>query len=210
MPINTVLLHSGGMDSTVLLYKAVEENRNVLSLGIEYGQTHKIELEYAMHQCKKLSVFRKVLKVSWDKPIREMPIDRKKEDIGTEVSPAFLPGRNILFLSLACAEAAGIGASEVWIGVNSVDFSGYPDCKPEFINAFKAMLSIGMPIGLKIVTPLQFMSKFEIAKEAHRLGISKNDTWSCYRPSFSKNGILPCGRCDACILHDAAWQDTEK
>lgn len=205
MSIDTVVLHSGGMDSTVLLYKAIEEGKRVLSLGINYGQTHRIELEYAANQCKKLSIKRKVITIAWDKPLREMPLDREKDEIGSNISPAFLPGRNIVFLSLACSEASGVGASEVWVGVNSIDFSGYPDCTPEFVSSFKDMLALGMPNGPKVVAPLQLSSKEEIAREAHRLGLDIGDTWSCYRPHFSKIGITPCGRCDACILHAHAW-----
>jgi 7-cyano-7-deazaguanine synthase len=134
-----------------------------------------------------------------------VPINRSIDEMRAEISPAFLPGRNALFLSLACAEAAAQGVGEVWIGVNAVDFSGYPDCRPAFIESFQTMISQAIPEGPKVVAPLLNLPKSEIAREAMRLGIFPGDTWSCYRPVVTKIGLQPCGRCDACILHDHAW-----
>ena len=181
-------------------------NREVVSLGIDYGQRHRIELEYALAQCKKYGVERRILNIGWDKPRRDIPVGRSLNEINAGISPAFLPGRNAVFLTLACAEAAGIGASEIWIGVNSVDFSGYPDCRPEFIEAFQKMIDIAIPDGPKIVAPLQQMSKPEIASKAHELGLVPGDTWSCYKPQITPQGILPCSECDACKLHNLAWE----
>ncbi len=204
--IKTIVLHSGGLDSTVCLLKAKGMNREVISLGIDYGQKHRIELEYAKQQCERFKIVRKVLRIEWDKPHLNIPLDRSVQEMRQSVSPAFLPGRNALFLTLACAEAAGIGASEVWIGVNAVDFSGYPDCRPEFIKAFQKMIRVAIPKGPKIVTPLLHMSKPQIARIAHRLGLKKGDFWCCYRPALTSNGIEPCNRCDACLLHRHAWE----
>jgi 7-cyano-7-deazaguanine synthase len=185
---------------------AIEAKREVISLGIDYGQRHRIELEYASAQCRKYGAERRLLRVEWDKPAREIPTGRSLDQIRSGVSPAFLPGRNSVFLSLACAEAAGTGATEVWIGINAVDFSGYPDCRPEFVDAFKVMNSWAIPRGPEIITPLIGMSKPDIAAEALRLGLHHGDTWSCYQPRFTSQGISACGECDACILHDHAWQ----
>jgi 7-cyano-7-deazaguanine synthase len=201
-----LVLHSGGLDSTVCVLLALEAKREVVSLGIDYGQRHRIELEYALAQCRQYEIERRVLRIEWDKPVRNIPIGRSVEQIRSQVSPAFLPGRNAVFLSLACAEAAGIGAEEVWIGVNAIDFSGYPDCKPEFIEAFDRMITIAIPQGLRLVAPLLRMSKPQIAAEARRLGLTKSETWSCYQPQFTAKGISPCQQCDACILHEHAWQ----
>jgi 7-cyano-7-deazaguanine synthase len=121
------------------------------------------------------------------------------------ISPAFLPGRNILFLSLGLAHAAGLRADEVHIGINSVEFSGYPDCTPVFLEAFAAMADLGSPGGPRIVAPLLNLSKPEIARLAESLGIGEYDTWSCYRPQLSEKGVEPCGVCDACLLHFHAW-----
>jgi 7-cyano-7-deazaguanine synthase len=201
----TLVLHSGGLDSTVCLLLARESGAQVISLGIDYGQKHIVELHYANVQCAKYGIERIMLKVAWNKPNLTVPINRSIEEMRQAVSPAFLPGRNALFLALACAEAAAQSISEVWIGVNAVDFSGYPDCRPEFIASFQAMISTAIPNGPKIISPLLHRSKPDIAREAKRLGISRGETWSCYKPEVTEEGLRPCGRCDACILHDHAW-----
>lgn len=203
-----LILHSGGLDSTVCLLLARERGREVISLGIDYGQRHRLELQYAAEQCRRLGIERRILDVAWTKPERALPKNRKVEDLGKNVSPAFLPARNGVFLMLASAEAAGLGADEIWIGVNSINFSGYPDCTPTFISAFRDMLRIGSPGGPKIVAPLQGKSKRAIAKLAFRLGLRKDDTWSCYRPQISISGITPCQECDACVLHEHAWSQS--
>ncbi len=200
-----VVLHSGGLDSTLCLLLAREAGHHVVSLGIDYGQSHRLELDYAIDQCRRFDVDRHVLRVQWDKPNREIPTLRSLAEIRSKVSPAFLPARNVVFLTLACAEATGIGAEEVWIGINAIDFSGYPDCRPEFFEAFKAMMKLAVPDGPQIKAPLLFMSKPEIAAEAKRLGIGPGETWSCYQPQFTVQGIVPCKKCDACVLHDYAW-----
>lgn len=202
-----VVLHSGGLDSTVCLLTARARGHSVLSLGINYNQRHQVELEYAALQCARYQLERKVISVTWDKPARTIPSDRTVGEIRAGgVSPAFLPGRNGVFLMIAAAEAAGIGADEVWTGINSVDYSGYPDCKPEFIASFRRMLAFAIPQGPKLLAPLQNRSKPQIAKAARRLGIGPADTWSCYRPAITENGISPCGTCDACGLHSFAWR----
>jgi len=208
--MKALILHSGGLDSTLCLLMAMEEKHQIISLGIDYGQRHRIELEYAAAQCRKYDIERRIIRVEWDKPARDIPTGRSLEKIRSGVSPAFLPGRNAVFLTLACAEAAGIGAAEVWIGVNSLDFSGYPDCRPEFIKSFQEMLIEAIPNGPEIIAPLMTMSKPEIAAEARRFGIKQGDTWSCYRPCFTAQGLSPCGQCDACILHNHAWKNADR
>lgn len=208
--MKAVVLHSGGLDSTLCLLMAKDAGREVVSLGIDYGQRHRIELEYALNQCRRYEIERRILRVEWDKPAREIPTGRSPDEIRSGISPAFLPARNAVFLTLACAEATGIEAGEVWIGVNSVDFSGYPDCRPEFIDSFKTMIIAAVPDGPKVIAPLIKMSKPAIASAAKRLGLTPNDTWSCYQPRFAKLGITPCGQCDACVLHDYAWRDADR
>jgi 7-cyano-7-deazaguanine synthase len=208
--VKAVVLHSGGLDSTVCLYKAIRHGREVLSLGVDYGQRHRIELDYAASQCSRIGVPRRVIRVEWDKPVRVLPEGRTVEEIRSGgTSPAFLPGRNAIFLVLAAAEAAGTGAAEVWVGVNSRDFSGYPDCRPEFVDAFQRMLDAAIPDGPKVVAPLLSMTKPEIAGEALKLGLTRRDTWSCYRPVYSDAEARPCERCDACQLHAYAWRGFE-
>lgn len=207
--MKAVVLHSGGLDSTTCILLARERGLEVVSLGIDYNQRNRVELEFAARQCGEYGVPRKIIKVGWDKPEREFPLNRSIEEIGSDVSTAFLPGRNAVFLVLACAEAAGLGADEVWTGVNSLDYSGYPDCRPEFIAAFRQMVALAIPDGPKVVAPLQTMTKPEIATEAYRLGLRPGQTWSCYRPQEGADGPRPCGECDACVLHEHAWREAK-
>jgi len=205
-----LVLHSGGLDSTVCLIEAIREGHDVVSLGIDYGQRHRIEMEYAQRQCLKYGVSRKVIRLEWDKPQRELPIKRSADEIRRAVSTAFLPGRNLLFFSIACVEAAGIGADEIWAGINCIDFSGYPDCTPSFVSAFQNALLAAVPGGPKLHVPLLHKTKPEIAAIAKGLGIGRGETWSCYRPKFHENGISPCDECDACVLHQFAWEGKTK
>ncbi|MGI4745819.1 MAG: 7-cyano-7-deazaguanine synthase QueC [Janthinobacterium lividum] len=203
--MRVLVLHSGGMDSTTCVYRAQRDGAEVFSLGINYGQRLAIELLFAQRQCQSLGIPREVVSVEWHKPVRGIPLNRSIEEMNASVSPAFLPGRNAIFLSIASAHASGIGADEVHIGLNSVEFSGYPDCTPEFVDAFINMMAVANPGGPRIVAPLLYLSKPEIAKMAHDLGIGKHDTWSCYVPQLRSGTVAPCGECDACRLHQHAW-----
>jgi 7-cyano-7-deazaguanine synthase len=208
MPKKKILiLHSGGMDSTTCLYQARAEGHDVLSLGVDYGQKLSIEFLFAERQCAQRDIPREVIKISWQKPQRLIPLNRSMEEMRSSISPAFLPGRNIVFLSLGYAHGAGIGVDEVQIGLNCVDFSGYPDCTVEFFASFRAMIEAGSPGGPALVAPLLTLRKSEIAERARDLGIGPNDTWSCYRPQVSKGTVVPCGQCDACRLHESAWKN---
>ena len=207
MTEKVIILHSGGLDSTVCLLLAQEKGHEIISLGIDYGQQSRAELEYADRLCSRFNVERRVIKVEWDKPERHIPLDRNIEEIKNGISTAFLPGRNALFLILGIAEASGIGASEVWTGINSIDYSGYPDCRPEFVEQFQKMIDVAIPNSARIIAPLISMSKPEIASEAYRLGIHQGDTFSCYRPLSTPDGFKPCGHCDACVLHKYAWEN---
>lgn len=204
--MRALVLHSGGLDSTVCLLLARQSDREVVSLGIDYGQRHHIELDYAQAQCRTWNIERRLIRVNWDKPARPIPTDRPLAAIRATPSPAFLPGRNLVFLALACAEAAGLQAGEVWLGVNAVDFSGYPDCTPDFIQAFRSTVTLAFRGGPQIHTPLIAMTKPEIAATALQLGLHSGDTWSCYQPRLTPTGVSPCHKCDACVLHDHAWQ----
>lgn len=208
--MKAVVLHSGGLDSTLCLLMAKESDRDVVSLSVDYGQRHRIELEYAHAQCRRYGIERRVLRIEWHKPLRDTPTGRSLDEIRSGISPAFLPARNAVFLTLACAEATGIEAGEVWIGVNAVDFSGYPDCRPEFIDSFNTMIKAAVPGGPQVVAPLIEMSKPTIAAQAKRRGLAPGDTWSCYQPRLTSQGIWPCGQCDACVLHDHAWQEVDR
>lgn len=204
-----LVLHSGGMDSTTCLYKAKAEGAEVFSLGIDYGQELDVEMVFAKRQCVALGVPREVISVAWRKPHRLIPIGRELSEMRASVSSAFLPARNVVFLSLASAHAAGMSADEVHIGLNCVDFSGYPDCTVEFFDAFRSMMEVASPRGARIEAPLLAMSKPEIARLAKGLGIGEHDTWSCYQPKIVEGSVTPCRVCDACRLHDYAWRTIE-
>jgi 7-cyano-7-deazaguanine synthase len=202
-----LVLHSGGMDSTTCLYQAHALGYEAVSLGIDYGQTLSVEMLFASEQCKKKGIDRQIVSVRWAKPERRIPLDRTADAMRQQISPAFLPGRNIIFLSLALAHGAGLGAEEIWIGINCVDFSGYPDCTSEFYEAFRSLQKVAAPNGPTITAPLLTKSKPEIASIADSLGIGPNDTWSCYRPELANGKVQPCERCDACKLHKLAWDN---
>ena len=202
----TLVLHSGGLDSSVCLLLARRRSRRVISLGFDYGQRSRVELVYAARLCRSRGIPRRVVRLRWDKPQRDIPKSRSIAEIRSQgVSPAFLPGRNAIFLTIACAEAAAVGAKEVWIGTNSIDFSGYPDCRPEFIRACRMMMRTAIPGGARIVAPLQFHSKHRIGALARGLGLQRSDVWSCYRPRFGSRQPQPCGICDGCALSELAW-----
>jgi 7-cyano-7-deazaguanine synthase len=145
--MRVLVLHSGGMDSTTCLYKAKRAGAEVYSLGIDYGQRLAVEMVFAAKQCAALNVPREVISLAWRKPERPTPTSRELSDMRASVSQGFLPARNVVFLSLAAAHAAGISADEVHIGLNCVDFSGYPDCSVEFFDAFRGMMAIANPGG---------------------------------------------------------------
>jgi len=204
-----VVLHSGGLDSTVCLLLAKKHGRIPRSLGIAYGQRHDVEMAYAAKQCERFGIDRHVLDVAWEKPAIEIPKDRSVAEMKAGIAPTFVPGRNAVFLALACAEAAGIGATEVWLGVNAVDYSGYPDCRESFLQAFRAMWAEAVPNPPRIVAPLVKLTKPEIAALARDLGLKHGDTWSCYAPDVSGPMPVPCGHCDACLLHTHAWAEAD-
>lgn len=207
--MRVLVLHSGGMDSTTCLYKAHRDGAEVFSLGINYGQKLAVELMFAQRHCDALGIPREVINVNWHKPERQIPTGRAVDEMRASISPAFLPSRNAVFLTLGCAHAAGIGAQEVHVGINSVEFSGYPDCTPEFLESFSTMMAIANPGGARIVAPLLYMNKPAIAGLARDLGVGEHDTWSCYRPMLQDGSVSPCGQCDACRLHDHAWRAIE-
>jgi 7-cyano-7-deazaguanine synthase len=206
-PKKCVVLHSGGLDSTLCLLLARKHGRIPRSLGISYGQRQQIEIEFAAKQCARFGIERHLVDVGWQKPHIDVPTGRTMEQMRNGIAPTFLPGRNAVFLAIACAEAAGAGAEEVWIGVNAVDYSGYPDCRESFLTAFRKMWAEAVPNPPRVVAPLVNLTKPQIAAHAKELGLKPGDTWSCYAPDMSSGAAQPCGVCDACILHNHAWDD---
>jgi len=205
-----LVLHSGGLDSSVCLLLAKRTDSQVFSLGVDYGQKGRPELHSAAVLCRRLDIPRRTVRVRWDKPSVVIPTGRTVDKIKLSVSPAFLPARNVVFLTMAAAESASIRANEIWIGVNSVDYSGYPDCRPEFIQAFQRMVNKAIPGGPAVVAPLQHLSKPQIAGLAIELGLSRNETWSCYSPRRISGRLHRCNACDGCVLSEYAWAHASK
>ncbi len=206
-----VVLLSGGLDSTTVLLIAQKQGFRVHALSVDYGQTHRLELDAATRIAQRYGVERHVIAkvdlrsfggsaLTSSEPV---PKHRSAEDIGTGVPITYVPARNTVFLSLALAWAESLGATDIFIGVNALDYSGYPDCRPEFIQAFETMANLGTKMGaedkkrIKIHMPLVSMTKKQIIETGLALGVDYGMTITCYDPSASGEA---CGACDACIL----------
>lgn len=201
-----VVLLSGGLDSMVTAARALEEGFEVHALTVDYGQRHRIELRAAKSIASHLGLASQT-QISLD--LRAFggsaltdEIDVPKTGVGEGIPVTYVPARNLVFLALttACAEAAG--ANDVFIGVNALDYSGYPDCRPEFIESFAETARLGTKAGVEgvpftIHAPLQHMSKSDIARECARLDLDPAWSWSCYDPAPDNSA---CGRCDSCRL----------
>ena len=186
--------------------KALEDGFDVHALSVNYGQRHRIELDRAKEIASKLEL-RSHTELDLD--LRSFggsaltdDIDVPKSGVGDEIPVTYVPARNLVFLALTTACAEANSARDIYIGVNALDYSGYPDCRPEFIESFAKTARLGTKAGaegmpLKIHTPLQYMTKADIAKECARLRLDPSWSWSCYDPTLDG---LPCGRCDSCRL----------
>ncbi len=204
-----VVLLSGGLDSTTVLAIARSQGFTCNCLSFRYGQRQDIELERARAIAKKAGVARHlVLRVDLDAiggsaltADIEVPKDRPYGEMEKEIPVTYVPGRNILFLAHALSWAEVLGASDIFLGINAVDYSGYPDCRPEFLQAFATMANLGTKAGstgqvFRFHAPLIHLSKKEIILKGMELGVDYSKTHSCYDPIDGK----ACGRCDACRL----------
>ncbi len=205
------MLLSGGVDSTTTLALAARQGFELYALTFRYGQRHEAEIEAARRVARALRVARHEI-VAFD--LRRfggsaltddiaVPKDRAPRDMAHGIPVTYVPARNTIFLSFALAWAEVLGASDIFVGVNAVDYSGYPDCRPEYITAFQALADLATKAGvegrqrLRIHTPLISLSKREIIETGLSLGIDYGLTTSCYDPSPAGEA---CGRCDACLL----------
>lgn len=201
-----VVLLSGGLDSMVTAALAREAGFALYALTIDYNQRHRCELDAARTIAAHLGAERHVI----------LPLDLRqfggsaltddiavpKGGVGDDIPVTYVPARNLVFLSLTLAWAEALRARDIFIGVNALDYSGYPDCRPEFIAGFAALARLATKAGdegggFTIHAPLQFMGKAEIAGETRRLGLDPAMSWSCYDP---QDGGLACGLCDSCRL----------
>jgi 7-cyano-7-deazaguanine synthase len=212
MPKHVVLL-SGGLDSTVALALACWRDgpSAVLAVGVSYGQAHINELEYARAAATRFGAAFFVGRLD-PAPWKLLPLltgetvsDRDVYAMRTGgISDAFLPGRNVAFLSLALSVAGVQGAEHIWLGANADDVAGFPDCRAAFFAAWQQMASAALDRRVTLQTPLAGLTKREVAGLARRLGIDLATTWSCYRPVAGVGGAYPCTRCDACRLRAEA------
>jgi len=211
MTDKAIVLSSGGIDSTTAMAIAKSKGKDIYALSFRYGQRHFIELESAKKVAKSLGA--KVHKII-DIDLRQFGGSALTDDINVpkhdttdgikedEIPITYVPARNTIFLSYAMAWAEVLKATSIYIGVTAVDYSGYPDCRPAFIEAFEKMANLATKIGitketiLKIETPLIYLSKADIIKTGDKLGVDYALTISCYDPN--RNG-KSCGRCDSCL-----------
>ena len=206
-----VVLLSGGLDSTTVLAIAKSQGFVCNALSFRYGQRHKVELDRAREVAERMGVERHVI-VDFD--LRqfggsaltgdiEVPKERSAADMSHGIPITYVPARNTIFLSFGLAWAETLGSSDIFIGVNALDYSGYPDCRPEYIEAYERMANLATKAGvegtqkLKIHSPLVHMTKAQIVQKGRELGVDYSITSSCYDPA--PDGA-PCGKCDSCVL----------
>ncbi len=213
-----VVLLSGGLDSSTTLAIAKSEGFTPYALTFRYGQKHRIEIDAARRVAKSLGVAQHVIAdidlrifggsaLTADMPV---PKNRAEAEMAEGIPVTYVPARNTIFLSFALAWAEVLGAGDIFIGVNAIDYSGYPDCRPEYIAAYEKMANLGTKAGvegtlrLKIHTPLIQMTKAEIIRTGMRLGVDYGLTTTCYDPA--PDGTA-CGACDACILRKKGFAE---
>jgi 7-cyano-7-deazaguanine synthase len=212
--MRAVVLLSGGLDSATVLAIAKNDGRVVHALSFVYGQRHEVELGAARRVVGAAGVEEHIvfpidLRLFGGSALTA-DIDVPKDAVGAEGIPVtYVPARNTIFLAIALGLAEGRGAGEIWLGVNAVDFSGYPDCRPEFVDAFQRVIVTGTRSGVergepRIVAPLLRMSKAEIIRRGTALGVDYSLTHSCYDPVASG---LACGHCDSCLLRKRGFEE---
>ncbi len=213
-----VVLLSGGLDSATVLAIARKEGYELYALSFSYGQRHVWELEAAKRVAASIGVAKHRvaeidLRVFGGSALTDniaVPKGRAMDEMSHGIPVTYVPARNTIFLSFALAWAEVLGASDVFIGVNALDYSGYPDCRPEFIGAFEKMANLATKAGvegrqrLKIHTPLIALSKAQIIATGIELGVDYALTSSCYDPSSTGE---PCGQCDSCLLRQKGFRE---
>ena len=219
MPKKAVVLLSGGLDSTTTLAIACNEGYDTYCLSFRYGQRHAVELQCAKNIAKALGARQHII-VDIDLRIFgasaltetdiEVPKDRSDSEMETGIPITYVPARNTIFLSYALAYAEVLVADTIFIGANAIDYSGYPDCRPEYIEAYQTMANLATQAGvegktkLKIRAPLIDKTKAEIIRIGASLGVDYSLTLSCYDPDTEGNA---CGRCDSCLLRKRGFKE---
>jgi 7-cyano-7-deazaguanine synthase len=217
-PRPAVCLLSGGLDSATCLAFARREGFSCYALSFDYGQRHRVELEAAARVASSIGVERHlVMQIRLDAfggsaltADIAVPKGRAAEEMGNGIPVTYVPARNTIFLSFALAWAEVLESSDIFIGVNALDYSGYPDCRPEYIEAYERMANLATKSGvegrthLKIHTPLLRLSKADIVRLGRDLGLDFSLTHSCYDPDASGR---TCGQCDACLLRRKGFEE---
>jgi 7-cyano-7-deazaguanine synthase len=223
-----VVLLSGGLDSTtVLAIAARERGHRVHALSFAYGQRHRLELEHARRQALAFGALahevidlghlgRLLAPATALIADSSLAVPSAADRQGaSDIPVTYVPARNSLFLAYALAWAEVLGARAIWLGVNALDYSGYPDCRPEFIEAFERMANLATKIGVEATTaserivvhaPLLHLHKHEIIRRGAALGVDYGDTLSCYDPIEREGEALACGRCESCSLRRAGFE----
>jgi 7-cyano-7-deazaguanine synthase len=213
-----VVLLSGGMDSATVAAIALRDGYEVYALSVRYGQRHAVELEAARRVAERLGVRRHVIidldlrafggsALTSEAPV---PKDTPLGEIGVRIPSTYVPARNTIFLSLALAWAETLGASDIFLGANALDYSGYPDCRPEYLEAYARMADLATRAGveqgarLRIHTPLLRLTKAEIVARGLALGLDYGITSTCYDPAADG---AACGRCEACLLRLKGFEE---
>jgi 7-cyano-7-deazaguanine synthase len=210
-PRPAVVLLSGGLDSMVSAGLAQEAGFEIFALTIDYNQRHRREIDAARAIAERLGARRHVILPldlrQFGGSALTSDVDVPKDGVGSDIPVTYVPARNLVFLSLTLAWAEALGAKDIFIGVNALDYSGYPDCRPEFISGFEQLAGLATKVGatggeFTIHAPLQYLGKADIAREAARLGFESGLSWSCYDPQPDGRA---CGLCDSCRLRKAGF-----
>ena len=216
-----VCLVSGGMDSAVVLAEAVARGFDAHALSFRYGQRHEVELAAAASVARALGAAdHRVVDVDLSAlggsaltDAIDVPKGRSDEEIGEGVPVTYVPARNTVFLAVALGWAEVLGATDLFVGVNAVDYSGYPDCRPEFLRAFESLAGLATAAGAEdgarftVHAPLMELSKAGIVRRASELEVDLGLTHTCYDPVARDGRVLACGHCDACILRLAGFRE---
>ncbi|MCK5783345.1 MAG: 7-cyano-7-deazaguanine synthase QueC [Desulfobacterales bacterium] len=213
-----VVLSSGGLDSTTVMAIVKAEGYDIYSISFRYGQRHELEIEAALRVASTFDAVRHLVididlsKIGGSALTCDIPVPKGRDEktMQNEIPVTYVPARNTVFLSYALAWAEVLGAYDIFIGVNAVDYSGYPDCRPEFIEAYENMANLATKAAVEgekrvsIRTPLMHLTKAGIIKKGIELGVDYSMTHSCYDPAEDGRA---CGRCDSCLLRKKGFSD---
>ena len=207
-----LVLFSGGLDSTTMLAMVKSNGYEITALTINYNQRHVTEIDFSKKSLSQLQINKQIIfdldlsKIGGSALTDNIPVPIDSND---NIPTTYVPARNTIFLSLASSFAERLNISNIFIGANIIDYSGYPDCRPEFIKSFEKTINLGTKLGVegshfRIHTPLIKMTKAEIIKKGHSLGVDYSLTLSCYNPTDSG---LACGKCDSCKFRKEGFKD---